>query len=343
MTVAAAESQSESDDDAASVLLQDVLEYGLPRLRDWCERTYEALVALTSPESTAEDRKKLKSTTKLFKIARRIFAENSAAYIDISSSDLPFTKDSDSYARIQKAALSANLVSLLLSLGDVRNSKKGLQDFLQELDEAIPLFFEPGLLKQSESSYMRFRVRCGRLVELVGSAPNVQPLVLATVLFCQQPTETLGEAKKRLRKGPFKDFGHIEQDEDFTSTEMFRAQMDEIINKLSLSERAEAVEALNLLYPQDELLEELQNWGNAAYAHLKKTRAETTEENVEKGADKDADALIDANDREENGESRREESVPLLGKQADEAEEQSESESSSEGGEYNQLQTVSKE
>ncbi|KAJ8112095.1 hypothetical protein ONZ43_g5475 [Nemania bipapillata] len=48
------ESQSDSYEDSAA-RLQDILDFDLPKLRRWCEKTFEALSSLTSPEPTVEE------------------------------------------------------------------------------------------------------------------------------------------------------------------------------------------------------------------------------------------------------------------------------------------------
>ncbi|KAI0391706.1 hypothetical protein F5Y17DRAFT_396415 [Xylariaceae sp. FL0594] len=343
------ESQSESDDDPASVVLQDVLKYGIPRLNEWCEKVLEALMAVARPESRAENRKNLKTSQRLFRNARRILTEDDVTYCYPSQSDAPFEKNPGSLAIFQKAALSANIISLLLSLEDVRRSKRSPQDFLEELERAIPLFQEPSLPGQSECM---FHVRRGVLVGKVGlAAEDVQPLVLASELFCEQPATTAREAEKQLREGPFKGLGHSEHDEDFTLMALFRQEMDEIVDKLLLPTRGETVIALKSSYPYETLLKELRDWGFTAYARLKETPEdvplqstyEKGEEGGDENTDKDVQAPSSAIRRAKRGSPAKVKFVPSLARQADEAEEESISGSSSQDVEYAKLPTASEE
>ncbi|KAI1812246.1 hypothetical protein GGS20DRAFT_558766 [Poronia punctata] len=277
--------QSETDEESAAILLQDLLEFGLPRLSTWCEETYVALVASGKPESTAEDRKKLNLTKRLFQSARRTIAENGGPYIDLSASGLPFAKYPDAHAKVQRVALLANLISLLLSLSDVRNSKKELRDFLRELDDASHLLLGHNHPSRSDISYLGFRVRCGRLVEALHSDSDADPLVLATTIFCEKPSDTPEEAVLRLREGPFRELGKGEQDKDLFPLERFGEKIEEIIKKLSNPARSEAEEALRLLYPQDALLEGLHDWAQSIYDSLIKEAQDIAEERGDKDGD----------------------------------------------------------
>ncbi|KAI0906133.1 hypothetical protein F4823DRAFT_608316 [Ustulina deusta] len=331
MAASNAESQDESSYEDRAARLQDILDFDLPKLSRWCEKVYGALSLLTHPEPTVEERKYLKTARKYFHMARRPFAKDGAAYIDLASTDLPYRDDPSAHATIQNYARKANLVSLLLSLSDLKRSKQDISSFLQDLDDEFPLFLASYPSTQSEGYTLAFRVRCRRLVELLREESKAEPLILATILFCEQSASTSEEATQRLRKGPFRKLGGEGQGEDFTSSTGFETQMSGLIVKLSLPERAETEQSLNAIFPQDELLEELQEWALDMYLHVTKKMNESDL------------PPNDQNERETNNGAERKQSEGLLLSEDNEPNEGSDSESSSEHEEYHQLRTLTKE
>ncbi|KAI8953420.1 hypothetical protein F4801DRAFT_537567 [Xylaria longipes] len=323
------DSQSDSYEDRAA-RLQDILDFDLPKLCRWCDKTYEALKSLTRPEATAEERKNLSTARKSFKLARRPLAEDGAAYIDLSSSDLPYRDDPDAQAAIQKATRSANLVSLLLALTDLKRSSEVILPLLRELDTIFPTFFDYSST-QLESQGLAFRVRCRWLVEWLSEEPETEPLVLAATVFCKDPTSTSEEAAETLRKGPFRTFGGMEQGEDFTSSGSFKTQLNGIVDKLSLPERVKTEQYLNTTFPRDKLLEQLWEWALDMYVHVNK---KADDSNLPSGGH---------NERDHNDGPGREQSEGLFLSENGELEEGSDSESSSDQEQYHQLKTLVKE
>ncbi|KAI1129314.1 hypothetical protein F5Y10DRAFT_238676 [Nemania abortiva] len=266
------ESQSDSYEDKAA-RLQDILDFDLPKLHRWCEKTYEILSSLTSPEPTAEERKNLHLARRSFKLARRPLAEDDVTYINLSSSDLPFEDDPDAHATIHKVTYSANLISLLLSLTDVKRSKQALLPFLQELDDASPTFRGLNPSRVLVNYELAFLLRVLQLVESLQEQPEAEPLVLATKIFCKEPTSTSEEAVKRLSKGPFRNLGDTEEGGDFTSSKMFKKQMGAIVGMLSLPEN-QRMDTLKEAISRDGLLGDLQEWALRTYLHVNKKAKE---------------------------------------------------------------------
>ncbi|KAI0877955.1 hypothetical protein GGS24DRAFT_46525 [Hypoxylon argillaceum] len=323
------ESQNDSYEDGAA-RLQDILDFDLPKLRRWCEKTFEALSSLTSPEPTAEERKNLNTARKSFRLARRPLAEEGSAYIDLSLSNLPYQDDPDVHATIHKVTSSANLVSILLSLTETDHSKQAGSPFLQELDNVFSTLLGLDPSSESESHDLAFRVRCRRLVELLKEEPNAESLVLASMIFCNHSPDMPEEAMQQLREGPFRNLGDMEQGGDFTSSEIFKKQIGEIIAKLSLAERAKTVELLDRAFPCDELLEDLRTWALYMYMHVNKNPHENKH------------LPHDQNLRGSGDGAEREGSQGLLPRENDGSEASSDSGSSSEH-EYHHLKAVTKE
>lgn len=322
------ESQSDSYEDKVA-RLQDILDFDLPKLNRWCEKTFDALSALTNHGLAVEERKNVNTARKSFNLARRPFAEDGAAYIDLSSSDSPYRDDPDAYAAIQKATLSANLISLLLSLTDVKRSNQA--NFLRELDGVFPTLLDPGHSAQAESYDLVFRVRGCRLVESLEEEPDAEPLVLATSIFCEQSTENLDEATQRLRNGPFRSFGSADEGEVYTTSETFKVQMERVITILSSPEGARTVASLKADFPRDQLFETLRTWALDMYLHVNKKAHESDvpqDDRTMEGAKDDAE---------------REEAENLVRSENDDSEGGSDPESSSEHEGYHQLKTLTKE
>ncbi|KAI0403055.1 hypothetical protein F4802DRAFT_322498 [Xylaria palmicola] len=311
------ESQDDSTYEDRAARLQDLLDFDLPKLCRWCERTYEALSALTHPEPTAEELKRLNTAGKFFQSARRRLAEDGAAYIDLSSSDLPYQDDPSAHITMQKVTHSANLISLLLSVAHLKRSTQAILSFLRELDHVFPTLFGSVPSARVENYDLAFHIRCRRLLGLLSEKPESEPLILATAIFCEEPAATPEEAARRLREGPFRKLDDG-QDEGFTSSEAFGKQMDEIIAKLSLPERVNTAEFLDVAFPQDGLLEKLRAWALDMYVRVNK---------------KAGKSILPPTDQNEG----RAESEGLFVDGNDEAEEGSDSESSTQDEVYQQL------
>lgn len=328
MATSNTESQKDSDEDRAA-RLQDILDFDLPKLCRWCEKAFDALSALPNLGPAVEERKNLNTARKFFNLARRPLAEDGAAYIDLSSSDLPYRDDPDAYATIHKATRSANLISLLLSLTDVKRSTQA--SFLRELDAGFPTLLDPGHPAQAESYDLAFRVRCCRLAESLEQEPDSEPLALATTIFCEQPTGSPDEATQRLRNGPLRSFGGMDEGEVYTPSEIFKAQMERVIINLSLPERAGTEASLKADFPRDQLFEALRIWAMDQYVHVNRKAHESDrpqdDRNVE-GAKDDA---------------AREESENLVRSENDGSEEDPDSGSGSEHEGYHQLKTLAQE
>ncbi|KAI0118194.1 hypothetical protein GGR51DRAFT_554687 [Nemania sp. FL0031] len=323
------ESQSDIYEDRVAQL-QDILDFDLPKLRRWCEKTYEVLSSLTSLEPTGEERKKLAVVRRSFNSARRSFTEDDVAYIDFSLSDLPFRDDPDTHATMHQVERSANMVSLLLSLIDVKRSKQTILPFLQQLDNAFHTFLHHDTPDQVESCELAFLLRCSYLVESLQEQSEANPLVLATTIFCKQSASTPDEAMQRLLEGPFRELGHLEHDRDYTSSESFEGQMGDVIANISSPEQNEAGALSGMVPERDDLLEKLQAWALRMYLHVNKN---TDEKDL---------PLNDQNSERVNGDVVQEGSKGLHSGENDRSDASSDSGSSS-VHEYQQLRTITKE
>lgn len=323
-------SDVESQDDSHE-RLQDLLNFDLPKLSHWCDRVFATLSSLVSPKSTLEQRKELKIARKRFKLARRLLADDNTTYIDVASSDLPHQGDPHAYEKVQKFTRRANLISLLLSLNDLERSKQDASHFIQSVDDDFRLFLDPYSPTQSDGYTQAFRVRCRRLVGLFGEELRIEPLVVATTLFCEHSASTLEEATQRLREGPFRKFGHEGQDGDYTSSPHFREQMDVLISKVSLPTSTEIEQSLDATYPLDGLLEELQSWAFHTYSSLT--------QQVEQGDP----PPTGQNNGGSNNDIEAQKHEGLFISDGHESNDSSDSDSSSEHEEYHQLKTLTKE
>lgn len=261
---AVTEDQSDSYEDKAA-RLQDILDFDLPKLLRWCDNTYKALASLTRPVPTAAERKNLKMAKTHFKQARLPLAEDGAAYIDLTSFDLPYQDSPVAYAAVHKTTRSANCISLLLSLVDLRHTQRAGLPLLQELDDALATCLDSVLPLESQRLDLVVRVRYHRLVELLGEEPDTAPLVLAAKIFCIEPAEESEEAEQQLCKGPFRKIGSIGLGGDITASPRFRTQMDALIAQLSSPERADTEDFINATFPWDELLKDLWEWALELY------------------------------------------------------------------------------
>ncbi|KAI1276307.1 hypothetical protein F5Y07DRAFT_139514 [Xylaria sp. FL0933] len=323
------ESQDDSYEDRVA-RLQDILDFDLPKLSRWCEKVYEVLCSLTYPEPAMEERKRLNTARKSFEMARRPFTTAGAAYIDLGTSDLPYQDNPNAHAAIQRFTHEANSASLLLSITDLKRSKKDASSFLKELDDEHPLFPDSDPSKQSEYYSLAFRVRCRRLVELLKITKD-EPLAVASAVFCEPPASAVEGAAQQLREGPFKMLGGVGQGGEFTLSAELKAQMNELIDKLSLPERAEIVRSLDGMFPQDELLEDLRKWAVDTYQQVTK---KVDESDLPPG---------DQNEGDNINVAEREESEGLFLSDDNESNGGSNPESSSEPEEYHQLKTHTKE
>ncbi|KAI1311256.1 hypothetical protein F5Y03DRAFT_343971 [Xylaria venustula] len=331
VAVANTESQDDSYEERVAQL-QDMLDFDLPKLARWCDKIYEALSSLTRPEPTVEERTRLSIARKFFKRARLSVAQDDVAYVDLASSDLPYREDPETHATVQKFTRAANLISLLLSLADLEGSTQNVSPFLQELDDKFRLFLDPDSLAEPEDHALAFRARYCRLLELVREEREIEPVILAAALFCDEPAAmTLETATQRLREGPFRILGSEGQDGNFTSSPEFKAHMSEVL-ELPLSDRAELEGYFDNgdIFPLDKLLRELREWAMGTYSRVTKVdeNDRPTHEQVEG----------EVHDRVE-----RKKSEGLFLSEGNESSGDSDSELSSEHEEYHQLKTLTKE
>ncbi|KAI0805085.1 hypothetical protein GGR55DRAFT_656974 [Xylaria sp. FL0064] len=328
------ESQDDSYEDRVA-RLQDILDFDLPKLSRWCEKVYEALCSLTYPEPAMEERKRLRTARKFFEMARRPFATGDAAYINLRRSKLPYRDDPSAHAAIQKFTREANSVFLLLSITDLKRSKKDAWFFFKELDDEHPLFPDSDPSNQSEYYSLAFRVRCRRLVELLKKWKDqpliYEPLTVASGVFCELSASTAEEAAQQLREGPFKMFGGEGQGREFALSAELKAQMNELIDKLTLPETAAIERSLDEMFPQDELLEDLRKWATDTYLQVTK---KVDESDLPPGDQNEGDNINVAGRAESEGLFLSDDNEPNGG---------SNSESSSEPEEYHQLKTLTKE
>ncbi|KAI0972004.1 hypothetical protein F4678DRAFT_430824 [Xylaria arbuscula] len=329
--VAHAESQDDSYEDRVAQL-QDMLDFDLPKLARWCDKVYEALSSLTRPEPTAEERTRLSTARKFFKRARLPVAQDDVAYIDLTSSDLPYQDDPGTHATVQRSTRAANLVSLLLSLTELEDSTQSISPFLQDLDDKFCLFLDPDSPDESEEHELAFRVRCCRLLELVREEQETEPFILAVTLFDEPTVVTPKAVTQRLRQGPFSLGVSVEKDGGFISATEFKTDMSKFL-KLPLSSRAELESYLDDLdvSPLDELLEILREWALDTYSR------------VIKKIDESDLPEHDQVEGEAHDGAERKGSEDLFLSEENESNEDSDSELSSEHEEYHQLKTLTKE
>ncbi|KAI1176354.1 hypothetical protein F4777DRAFT_546720 [Nemania sp. FL0916] len=264
-----AESQVDWPEDTAAKL-QDLLDFDLPKLHRWCEKTYQALSSLTGPQPTADERKNLAVAQRSFKSACLPLAASQATYINLQTFHLPYRDNPDAHAIFDKVSRSANLVSLLLSLTDLERSRLEIFPFLRELDAVFPSLLGSDFSAESEGHDLAFRVRYHRLLELLIEEDEIDPHVLATTVFCVSPRDSPVRATRQLASGPYKSLGETEQGDDFTSSKMFEKQMKTLIQILSLRARTEIELTLSAAFPRDELLRDLRAWALDMYAHVNK-------------------------------------------------------------------------
>ncbi|KAI1362434.1 hypothetical protein F5Y08DRAFT_274562 [Xylaria arbuscula] len=323
-------SDIESQDDAYE-RLQDLLDFDLPKLSRWCDRVFAVLASLDLSEATIEQRKELKMARRRFKSARHSLIDDTTVYIDEPLSILPQQVDPYTYEKVQKSTRRANLISLLLSLYDVERSKQDASHFIRGVDDNFTLFLDPYSPTQPEGYSLALRVRCRRLVEAVREERKIEPLVVATTLFCEHPASTSEEAAQRLRQGPFRKLGQEGQDGGFTTSSSFKEQMDELVSKLSLPTNAEIEKSLDATYPSEELFRELRSWTSHMYSSFVQQVQETDPPPTsQKGG-------------QPNNENQMDEHEGLFVSDGHEQDHGSVSDSSSEHEEYHQLKTLTKE
>ncbi|KAI1322650.1 hypothetical protein F5Y16DRAFT_35315 [Xylariaceae sp. FL0255] len=249
--------------------LEDMLDFDLPKLDRWCDKSYSAVKALSQPQPTEDELKDFRTARKFFRVACHAVTGDESNYIDAMLLNLPYNDSPDARDAVQEAIRLGNLISLLLSVVHVQNTGQGMSPFIRELDEAFHTFFDQDFSGDMEAHELAFRVRSYRLLELLEEQPDSDPFVLASTLFCKQPAATREEARSQLQSGPFKELGGVEKDVTPDSRQAAEEQMVHLSTALSLSEVDRVKLALSRTAPKDSLLEALRSWSLHMYESLK--------------------------------------------------------------------------
>ncbi|KAI0109454.1 hypothetical protein F4776DRAFT_401797 [Hypoxylon sp. NC0597] len=265
---------SETDDTKESpemevARIQDMVDFDIPKLTRWTDKLYGTLSSINYSQPSVDDRSRFISYRKSYNHARLPFADNSTFFI--KPINLSQKYDPEVRTKIQVAICSANIVSLLAFIMDVKLGENQLLPTLEQLDDGFPTLFDPHLQADDNNSAryldLAFRIRCRRLVEALISDSSVEPFESAARVFCIWPGRDLRAPREALNKGPYKQLGGIDINQNDVFYDIHRARIKELISKLS-SDRLQAQTILSHHCPQDRILNDLKSWALELYQLL---------------------------------------------------------------------------
>ncbi|KAI0838107.1 hypothetical protein F5Y06DRAFT_287579 [Hypoxylon sp. FL0890] len=250
--------------------IQDMLDFDIPKLTRWIEKLYGILSSIDSNQPSVDDRSKLSSYRKSYNHARLPFADNATLFIKPITLSQEY--DPELRAKIQVATCSANIVSLLIFITDIRFGEKGLRHIFEQLDDGFPTFFgaKPRTDEKDTGKYLdlAFRIRWRRLVTSLASTSFVEPLKLAADIFCAGRGRGPRNPREALTKGPYRQLAGIDINQDDIHYEACRARIRELVSKLSSGERLEVQASLDQHCPQEIIFNDLQSWALGIYRQL---------------------------------------------------------------------------
>ncbi|OTA80834.1 hypothetical protein M434DRAFT_37773 [Hypoxylon sp. CO27-5] len=265
---------SETDDTNESpemevARIQDMVDFDIPRLTRWADKLYGTLSSINYSQPSVDDRSRLNSYRKLYNRARLPFADNSTFFINPISPSQEY--DPEVRTKIQVAICSANIVSLLAFIMDVKLGEKQLLPTLEQLDDGFPALFDAHLQADDVNTAryldLAFCIRCLRLVEALASDSSIEPFELAASIFCTRPGLDLSTTREALNKGPYKELAGIDINQNDAFYDIYRARIIGLISKLS-DDRFQVLTILSQHCPQDRILNDLKSWASELYQLL---------------------------------------------------------------------------
>ncbi|KAI1771616.1 hypothetical protein F4818DRAFT_428412 [Hypoxylon cercidicola] len=248
--------------------IKDMLDYDTPKLMRWCNKMYNILPLMDNQQPDVQDWSTFKSNRRRYNIARIPFSNAYPLFIKLI--DLS-EYGAEVQAKIQTAICSGNLISLLISIVDVRFKIIQPQLVFEQLDGAFPALFYPnpkaGANETARILDIGFRIRYRRLVELIAANVATNPTILAANIFCTEDLRDLKDAQAALNNGPYNELAGIDVNTNVDYHENYRSRIQKLISRLSSNDK---LEMLDQGHPQKELFDDLRLWALQVYQRLNK-------------------------------------------------------------------------
>jgi hypothetical protein len=265
----------EEDGDAdewLSASAQDIMDIVLPDIVRCNERLYEHIQSLDSDPPTRSWWARLRLIEGLYSSARRSLAPGQSHFIDLKVLEerLPgIDRDSKSFHAARATLCSANLASLIKLIVQVGNQRVELGSVIGQIEDGFPVMFDahlkhgPGINMVTYD--LAFRLHCRFLIEGMRTVGS-NPFVMAVKVFCSEDApSTVKQAKAMLLAGPYQDFARVDVNGQGEVAEMHSGRMKALCSHLSRhQQRSETLKELEIAYPLDGLLAELDVWALSA-------------------------------------------------------------------------------
>ncbi|KAI0008660.1 hypothetical protein F4779DRAFT_426690 [Xylariaceae sp. FL0662B] len=248
--------------DTKAARLQDLLDFDIPKFSRWVGKMYDILASIDNSRPSADEQSRLNSIGTSYKVARRVFTDDNALFIDYNLSK---NYDPEVRPTIQSAVCSGNIVSLLASILDMEYANLDALPILEQLDKAFPSLFDPNPQVVPDDTDrtmdLAFLIRWRRLVDSLAADSTAKPYVLAAKIFCDQPGGSVQKARQGFDEGRYRQLAGINIDQDIGFHEKYQARIQhELLSKLSSGNRLEIRSSLDQAYPQEQLLHGLRSW-----------------------------------------------------------------------------------
>lgn len=257
-------SESTVENDAR---MQALLEIGVPEFLRLCRKIRGQLKSIGDDAPSITDSIRLKTIKLPFDTWRNTFVNKDITFINIEQT--PFSSisrdDAASRAKANTALCSGNLVSLLALIFDANEGKADATSFLQELDDAFPILFDPSFHDRTDSIEetfdLAFRIRCCRLVNsLAVSSSQQPPLYLAADLFCDKAHIDVDIAAGALEAGPYRQLSNINLNEDSAFHTKFRSRFKQLLSQMSSGSKSKIRATLDETFSKETIMGDLKTW-----------------------------------------------------------------------------------
>ena len=230
----------------------------VPKFMALCAEIHSMLQSMKDGVPSVQDKMNLECTLLPYNALRNAFSDKGMHYVQFDESHLGSISSDDPQLRdnARRAICSANLVTLLMEILDIKQSKKNALPLLQELDgSAFSTLHNP----QDEAKgicNLALRVRCRCLVDALATASDRQPIQTLASLFCDDTNASPASARQILESGSYKQLAGININEH----EWLAAAYEDILDdfKSNMSELVDYVD--EFCSTEEELMDDLKDW-----------------------------------------------------------------------------------
>lgn len=214
------------------------VQVAVPKFMALCGEIHSLLRSVKDGVPSVQDRMNLEWTLLPYNALRSAFSDKGTRYVKFDESSLSSISSDDLQLRDNawKAIRSANLVTLLMDMLDIKQGKKSALPLLQELDNsAFSTLYDPPY--ESEHDFqnefedlfnLAFRVRCRCLVGALATPSDRQPTQTLASLFYEDDNASSSDARQTPESGTYRQLAGININEHNVLAGTYRYLLKEL-------------------------------------------------------------------------------------------------------------------